>query len=158
MNPRKRERSTELIVNFVDGFADGWFMAVKESFKEELDIKLTERKESKISILVWTQGPDFCFSEGQTFYDSCQSYGEWKTAMKHINIACQIVEAKPNMYVKHTDELTGEKSSMTHQGYVKFVLYKPNDNRDGLTAFIGYHLTQNQFVKFLQYGDLERTV
>lgn len=155
MKARERERSTELIADFKDGFADGWYFVIRECFKEELDIKLTDRKKDKISYQVWTQGPDYCFSEGQTLYDSRQGYADWKTAMANINIACQIVEGKPNAFVKYIDELTGDKLSMTSQGYVKFVLYEPNTNRDKLTGIVGYHMTQNQFVKFLQYGELE---
>jgi len=37
------KRSTQLIANFVNGFADGWFMKVPECFKRELDIQLTPR-------------------------------------------------------------------------------------------------------------------
>lgn len=38
------KRSVDLNARFIDGFADGWYMALTDSFKMELDIKLTERK------------------------------------------------------------------------------------------------------------------
>ena len=151
----RRERSTELIANFVDDFADGWHMAVRESFKEELDIKLTDRKKNKIAYKEWTQGPDFCFSEGQILYDSKQGYSNWQNATAHIKLAYQIVEATPNIPEKIVNEQTGKNSFRTSDGYVKFVLYKPNADRDNLIAIVGYHMTQNQFVKLLQSGDLE---
>jgi hypothetical protein len=158
MKARERERSTELIANFTDGFADDWFMAVRECFKEELDIRLTDRKKDKISYRDWKQGPDYCFSEGQILYDSKYGYSNWQNAMENINIACQIVEAKPNMPIKFVNEKTGKNNFKTSEGYVKFVLYKPNADRDKLMGFVGYHLTQNQFVKFLQYGEIEQTI
>jgi hypothetical protein len=150
-------RSAELVASFDNGFVVGWHMAVRESFKEELDIKLTDRKKDKISYREWTQGPYFCFSEGQVFYDSSQAYSNWQNALANINTACQIVEAKPNTPQKVVNERTGKNTFRISDGYVKFVLFKPNADRDKLIGFVGYHMTQNQFVKFLQYGDPERT-
>ncbi|MDM8565857.1 hypothetical protein QUF74_09415 [Candidatus Halobeggiatoa sp. HSG11] len=40
---RRDDRGYALIANFVNGFALGWKMAVPETFKEALDIKLTPR-------------------------------------------------------------------------------------------------------------------
>ncbi len=37
------KRSDQLIANFIDGYAEGWFMKVPECFKRELDIQLTPR-------------------------------------------------------------------------------------------------------------------
>jgi len=153
-----RGRSTELIATFEDGFAVGWHMAVRECFKEELDIKLIDRIKHKISYIEWTQGPYFCFSEGQIFYDSKQGYSNWHNAMANINIACQIIEAKPNVPDKYVNEITGKNNFKISEGYVKFVLFKPNAERNKLKADDEYHMTQNQFVKFLQYGELEQTI
>lgn len=153
MESRGREKTTELIANFKDGFADGWYIAVKECFKEELDIKLTDKKKDKISYREWLQGPYFCFSEGQILYDSKQGYSNWRNAIANINIACQIIEAKPNRPEKFVNEITGKNSFRISEGYVKFVLFKPNADCNKLTGVAEYHMTQNQFVKFLQYGD-----
>jgi hypothetical protein len=152
-----RGRSTELIATFEDGFAIGWHMAVRECFKEELDIKLTDRIKQNISYTEWTQGSYFCFSEGQILYDSKQGYSNWHDAMANINIACQIVEAKPNMPEKFVNEITGKNNFRLSEGYVKFVLFKPNADRNKLTDVAEYHMTQNQFVRFLRFGDLEQT-
>ena len=38
------ERHSNLIANFINGYADGWYMAVKECYRNELDIKYIERK------------------------------------------------------------------------------------------------------------------
>jgi hypothetical protein len=148
-------RSSELIAKFDNGFAVGWYMAVRECFKEELDIKLTDRKKEKISYREWTQGPYFCFSEGQILYDSTQAYSNWQNALANINTACQIVEAKPNMPDKFVNEITGKNNFRISEGYVKFVLFKPNAERNKLARVAEYHMTQTQFVKFLQFGELE---
>jgi hypothetical protein len=152
-----RGRSTGLIATFEHGFAVGWHMAVRECFKEELDIKLTDRKKDRQSCREWTQGPYFCFSEGQVLYDSKQAYSNWHNALANMNIACQIVEAKPNMPAKFVNEITGKNNFSISEGYVKFVLFKPNAKRNKLAGVAEYHMTQNQFVKFLQYGELEQT-
>ncbi len=41
------KRSTELIANFINGYASGWYMAVRESFHPQLDIKHTARVVTK---------------------------------------------------------------------------------------------------------------
>lgn len=58
---RRDDRGYALIANFVDGFALGWKMAVPESFKEALDIKLTPRKFAGKTEMLWTQGRIYDF-------------------------------------------------------------------------------------------------
>jgi hypothetical protein len=38
------ERHSNLVANFVNGYADSWYMTVKECYRNELDIKYIERK------------------------------------------------------------------------------------------------------------------
>jgi hypothetical protein len=134
-SPIKRvERSPELIANFVEGFADGWYIALKESFKKELDIKLTGINR------IWTQGPYFCFSEGQVFYDSREGYNCWREALKKVNVACQIIAATPNTRVI--------------EGSVQIVMFKPDEERTTLFPYVGYNLSQDNFVDFLKTGKL----
>ena len=151
---KRAERSGNLIANFVDGFADGWHMALKDCFKKELDIKLTERKKNKLTYYEWTQGPYYCFSEGQTIYDAKEAYTCWHDAMTKISCACQIVEAKPNIPLKIENNITGKSGFRVLEGYVKFVLLVPDEEHEVLVPFIGYHLSQNEFVNFLRTGKL----
>lgn len=147
--PTKRaERSPDLIANFVDGFAEGWHMALKECFKMELDIKLTGINKT------WTQGPYYCFSEGQIFYDAKEGYSRWLDALNKVNLACQIVAAKPNTYLKTSNDITEKFEHWVIEGYVQFVLYKPDEERSKLLPYVGYHLSQNNFVNFLKTGQL----
>jgi hypothetical protein len=76
-------------------------MAVKECYRNELDIKYTERKKNKQSFFEWNQGPYFSFDEGHTFYDTPNGYEKWEMALKVINIACKIDAATPTIYDKN---------------------------------------------------------
>ena len=148
------KRSADLNVSFIDGYADGWYMALKDSFKVELDIKLTERKKDKLSYYEWTQGPYYCFSEGQLIYDSREAYTCWEDALKKVNLACQIVTAKPNIPIKIDNYDSGKPGNKVLDGYVQFLLFKPDDERTKFVPFIGYQLSQNKFVNFLRTGQL----
>lgn len=148
------KRSAELNASFIDEFADGWYMALKDSFKMELDIKLTERKKNKIAYYEWTQGPYYCFSDGQVIYDATEAYTCWQDALKKVNLACQIVAAKPNIPLKYDNEVTGKPEYRVLEGYVEFVLFKPDEGRTKLVPFVCYNLSQNDFVVFLKTGKL----
>lgn len=150
----RAEKTTELIADFVDGFADGWYMALKESFKLELDIKFTERSKNKISYFEWVQGPYFCFSEGQIIYDAKEGYSCWQDALKKVNLACQVVSAKPNLPLKYKNENTDKTEFRVIEGSVQFILYKPDEARSKLVPYVGYNISQNDFVNFLKTGKL----
>jgi hypothetical protein len=153
--PTKRaKRSSELIADFVEGFADGWYMAIKENFKMELNIEFTERKKDKISYYEWTQGPYYCFTEGQLIYDSKDAYVCWQDALKKVNLACQIVAAKPNIPMKLDNEVTGKSIYRVLEGYVQFVLFKPDEERSKLVPYVCYNRSQCDFVNFLKTGKL----
>lgn len=154
MSTKRPERSANLIANFVDGFADGWHMALKESFKTELDIKFTERKKDKLSYYEWTQGPYFRFSEGQIIYDVKDGYVCWQDALKKVNLACQIISSKDNIPIKVDNEVTGKPEFRVLAGYVQFVLFRPDEERTKLFPYVGYNLSQNDFVCFLKTGTL----
>lgn len=148
------KRSTDLNACFIDGFADNWYMALKESFKMELDIKLTERKKNKVAYHEWTQGPYYCFSEGQLIYDSRAAYTCWQDALAKVNLACQIVAAKPNIPIKTDNTVTGKPEFRVLEGYVQFILFKPDAERTKLVPYVGYELSQANFINFLKTGQL----
>lgn len=137
----------DLIASFVNGYAEGWFMAVGEEFKNELSIKFTKR----VAGDTWLQGPYYCFDEGHVFYDSPHGHSQWSDALKAINLACKIIEAKPNSL--SADELVDSKKTM-NKGYVKFYLYEPNIERTVLIKIKGYELSQDAFVMFLKTGEI----
>lgn len=144
MGPGRRH--TNLIANFVSGYADGWFMAVKECYRNQLDIKLTERKKNKQSYLEWTQGPYFSFAEGHLFYDTPKAYKKWNQAIKAIKIACKITSATPTMLDKNKNLL---------EGVVNFTIYKPDKQLESLIATRDYKVSQEGFVNFLRTGRVD---
>lgn len=137
------KRHTNLIANFVDSYAEGWYMAVKECFRNELDIKFTERKKHKQSFFEWTQGPYFSFAEGHMFYDTPKAYKKWEKAIKAIKIACKIIAATPTVL---------DKNKKLIEGAVVFTIYKPDANLTHLKAVKDYKLSQTEFVNFLKTG------
>jgi hypothetical protein len=144
MGPGRRH--TNLIANFVNGYADGWFMAVKECYRNQLDIKLTERKKNKQSYLEWTQGPYFSFAEGHLFYDTPKAYKKWNQAIKAIKIACKITSATPTMLDKNKNLL---------EGVVNFTIYKLDKQLESLIATRDYKVSQEGFVNFLRTGRVD---
>ncbi len=139
------KRHTHLIADFVNGYADGWFMAVKECYRNQLDIKFTERKKNKQSFLEWTQGPYFSFAEGHLFYDTPKAYRKWGQALKAIKIACKITSATPTIL---------DKNKNLVEGMVNFTIYKPDKESTSLIAVKEYKLSQREFVNFLKTGEL----
>ena len=140
------KRHTNLIAHFVNGYADGWFMAVKESYRNALDIKYTERKKDKKSFFEWTQGQYFSFAEGHLFYDTPKGYEKWEKALRAIKTCCKIVSATPI-------ELKNKKLV---EGRVKFIIYKPDEKFTSLKAVKNYKLSQTEFVIFLKTGVLDK--
>jgi hypothetical protein len=139
------KRHTQLITDFVKGYAEGWFMAVKECYRNELDIKFTERKKDNKSYSEWTQGPYYSFAEGHLFYNTPKAYKKWSQAIKAIKIACKITSASPTIL---------DKNKNLVEGVVNFTIYKPDKGGGSLRAVREYKLSQREFVEFLKTGRL----
>ncbi len=154
MKPKPVKRTSHLIADFENGFAKGWFMAIKESFKNELDIKYLPRKKQSATYYEWSQGPYYCFSQGQTFYNSKLAYAKWEYAIQHINVACQVLDAKPNVLVRIFDESLNKNIVVVKEGHVRFVVLKPNNDLTKLIEHSRHELSQNSFVNFLKTGEL----
>ena len=88
------DRGYALIANFVEGFAHGWKMAVPESFKDALDIKLTPRTLAGKTEMLWTQGRIYDFYAGYTIYDTKLAYNEWGEAIKHLNLITGVISCQ----------------------------------------------------------------
>ena len=146
-NPQKerQDRSLNLITDFIDGYAEGWYFAVGECFKDQLDIKYTDRVVNGKKTKRWTQGPYFCFAEGQVIYNTPNGYLQWSEALKRIKLHCFVIRAVPNRL--------DSKGNLIN-GAVVFKLSKPNKNKDGLETIGQHNLTQNDFVEFLKTGVL----
>jgi hypothetical protein len=141
----REERSLNLIADFKNGFADGWFFAVGEFYKEELDIKFTPRIEHGEKVWRWTQGRCFSFGDGDILYDTQKAYYVWSEAIKHIKVMCQIHRATPN-----------KKNDIGNiiDGWVYFAISRPNAKKNSVEEFSHHKLTQNQFIDYLKTGVL----
>ena len=177
MNKISAKRKADLIATFVNGYADGWFMAVKECFKEQLDIRYTEKviteeaadgTKKKRIVSEWTQGVCYCFAREHMLYDTPKAYLPWAEALQHMNLACKITSASPNELVRIEDEEVAQevaqekpkkskkpKGYTLQLGYVFFKLFKPNAEHSALAEIGDFQLTQNQFVEFLMTGQYE---
>ncbi|HFW3088277.1 TPA: hypothetical protein ACIBE3_001793 [Salmonella enterica subsp. enterica serovar Reading] len=71
---REARRSSALIANFKNGYAVGWSFAVKDVFKDSLDIKLTNVTYDGKEYQVWTQGTSYQFHRGDVFYSDKIGY------------------------------------------------------------------------------------
>ena len=177
----KRElRSEILIAQFQDGFAAGWRMAVLDSFREALDIRLLPRMKAGKEVLVWTQGPFFSFKRGDILYDTPKAYQAWDKSNRKFQLMIQIQadipvgykdpqltsikapwlmlsQQRPNQKAKivWANEILIEDFSLD-PGYVKFKVWKAAERKgDGLET-VEFECTQNDFVLFLQSGVLNR--
>jgi hypothetical protein len=162
-----------MIATFVNGYADGWFMAVKECFKEQLDIRYTEKVKAeeaadgtkkKRIVSEWTQGVCYCFAREHMLYDTPKAYLPWAEALQHMNLACKITSASPNELTRIEGEEEPEekpkkskkpKGYLLQRGHVNFKLFKPNAERSALVEIGDFQLTQSQFVEFLMTGQYE---
>lgn len=165
---KRIKRDLNLIANFVNGYAEGWYFAIGECFRDALDIKYTERIEpfcidgirqyetiekngvikKKLltnKVMKWTQGPYISFAEGDSIYDTPEAYLPWGMAIKHIKLMCKVIRSIPN---------NCDTDGRFVTGHITFTLSKPNENRDGLEKIGQYELTQNQFVDYLRSGVL----
>jgi hypothetical protein len=142
-----RKRHSQIVAHFVNGYAEGWHMAVKECYRNELDIKYTERKKNKQSFWEWTQGPYYSFAEGHLFYNTPKAYSKWEEAIKNIKIACQITSAIPTILDRNKNLI---------EGMVEFTIYEPDKKFASLKVLKDYKLSQKEFVNFLKTGVLDK--
>ncbi|MCX5869703.1 MAG: hypothetical protein NTY00_03495 [Deltaproteobacteria bacterium] len=152
---KREKRRDALIINFVDGFALGWKMAVPESFKEALDIKLTARILAGKREMLWTKGLIYNFHEGDTLYDTKLAYKEWGEALKHLKLCVQVQSVSSSGYVtdetKTNDGLVVKKQRLKY-GSLIFKVYRPNEEKTAVKECEVIECTQDDFVAFLQTG------
>ena len=119
------KRSDKLIATFKEGYIDNWYMAVKDTFRAQLDIKFTSRVDTnsitteKTEVKLWTQGPRIGFDKGHILFNTQYGYQAWGEAIKFINLACVVKSGKPND-VKKIKSPNGKKTiNKLIDGFVK---------------------------------------
>jgi hypothetical protein len=154
------KRSDRLIATFKEGYADNWYMAVRDCFRSQLDIKYTSRIENqskgalKTEVKLWTQGPRIAFDKGHIFYDTPYGYQLWNEAIKHVKLACVVINGKPND-VKKEKSLNSKKNiNKLIEGFVEVEILVPNIDKTKLIKREEKKMSQNEFVEFLMCGNL----
>jgi hypothetical protein len=140
---KRQKRTLDCRPKFVNGYAEGWHMAVPEAFKDELDIKYTERVENGQKLKRWTQGipPVYAFKEGHIFYYNPEGYSVGLAA--HV----QIDTAIPDRFDPNEGHV---------RGYVFVKFFLPNRNKTGIEQTESARLTQANFVHFLRTGEMKK--
>lgn len=142
----RNTRSTELIADFSDGFARGWFFAIRKSCREALDIKFTERVVDGEKKSMWTQGNCYAFRAGEIIYDTPLAYRDsWQDARKHIRVALQVDQAIPD---------TADGKGIV-PGYVTFTVLRPDEGHTQFVPSERHTVSQAEFVALLQTGCLQ---
>ena len=139
---RKAKRTTSLIANFVDGYAEGWHFAVSECFKDELDIKYTKRVIKGNHTRVWTQGPFYCFAVGHVIFEYPPP---WIKQSEPPKLVCQVAGGTPNQLDNKGEFI---------DGHVTFESFNRSKSTDSYEAIGVHYLTQNDFVTFLKTGKM----
>ena len=156
---QKERRSKNLIVDCSSKYSKDWFFVIQQANYPALDILLMPRKENKKTIMALTQGKLYNFHDGSIFYDTEKAYTlPWHEALKEINYSIQITETKPSVNVnnfKYVDNCI-IRHSYIHYGDLTFKLYKVNVAKTAEECIGTYTCKQDEFVKFLKTGILNK--
>ena len=147
--PFRQTRSTEIPVEFVNGFARGWALPVGECFMEALDIRYTERvrtdvlpsgEKRKVRERMWTVGvpPLYAFKA----WDLIATTHYPRPGENH-HVLIQVIDARPDAWDSH--------SGTVKDGFVKAQIYRPSPDGGWRRAEIWYG-TQAEFVELLRRG------
>lgn len=168
-----KKRSSNLIAEFIDGFAVGWQFAIPDGFKDALDIKLTSKVENKSSQKKWTQGKGFEFKTGDLLFNHISAYNNFHQFLKGKNsIALQVVSSSASSYdATISNNLNKQKSISVITNELKenidfkdssdqfkgldgllVVEFRPNQSKDRLEEVRKFSLSQEQFVTLLRTG------
>lgn len=159
--PTGRNRSETLLADYKEPlgsndltFAKGWSFAVTHSFRDALDIKLTELIKKGKKEKVWTQGRNISFKEGDIVHDHPTAYIDtewdkskpytWDQATRKIHITLQVVNATPSV------STTNGNSSA--DGQVQFLIFVKEPGTCKLEMKDDFHCTQIEFVRLLRDG------
>lgn len=159
MLSKSAERSTELIADFKTGFARNWSFAVGTCFWSALDIRYTERKFNGKKALIPTQGYNYTFEHGMTFYDNPAAYMIWNEALKNFKICIEVQKAYPNKktysFKYENGVLYGEADY--EYGTVVLDIYAVNAEKTGIKK-VGYvDMRADEFVNLLISGEAYTT-
>ena len=151
--------SETLIADFSSGYAAGWAFIVSKYNWAGLDILYTDRvKEidgTRQKISIPTQGIDYLFGNGTTFYDDIRAYQlPWGEAIKVIDFYLEIHSSYAN---KKPYEFNKENGILFvnpkfEYGTTTFDITRINHETGELEKPRRYYCYNDEFVKLLQFG------
>ncbi len=128
-----------------NGYAHGWRFAVPKVFAPALDIRFDYRKLNGKAYPVITQGTEFAFRTGDTFYDSVMPRTpgmQFGFALQFVSFMIRVESATPAF----RNELSNG------DGQVVFSMWRAIGSE--LVPFMSFKTTQVEFVRFLQQGKM----
>jgi hypothetical protein len=146
----KRERDPQLLADFSNGYAEGWYFCVPKFFYEALDIKFTERKEKNKKIKLWTQGSTFKFSTGDVIWNHAYPYCK--------NFVSEIIKPKIGIQVQSSEPCLPKTKDreQRYSGKVNFILFTERNDKDSKSIWktLDYYsdISQDEFMEFLITG------
>ncbi len=176
---RKVTRSEYLIASFVNGFAAGWTFAVREAFKDALDIRLTDKMINKQKFKVLTQGQNFDFHEGDIFHNSQLAFSNWECYINNkSSVSLEVKSSSSSGFVEDNviesaiinnpfpvriiknnkvDEKQLDSLKVTNQKYdagiVTIAILVPSKSTKKLVEKEIIKFKQNELVSLLQKGE-----
>jgi len=138
------KRSTQLLADFSNGYAEGWYFCVPKFFYDPLDIKFTYQKKKKL----WTQGSAFNFSTGDIIWNHAHHYCE--------KFVSNFIKPKIGIQVQSsTPCLPQTKNRLRNSGKVNFTIFSERNYPDSKSIWRiagQYSLSQDEFIEFLIKG------
>jgi hypothetical protein len=177
----REKRTLELIADFNDeGYAEGWHFAVSKAFGDQLDIKLTERKEpvlDKNGEQVYEEAKDKKGNVRLKKDGTPRMKKKTRPVLKWTQGRCYCFSEGHVIYDTPKAQLLLWKDALKHinlrceviraipnrienkvkfrKGSVTFILSEPNRDRTELKPKGQYHLPQDDFIDFLETGKLK---
>ena len=141
---KRLKRSTELLADFSNGYAEGWHFCVPIFFYDALDIQFTFQNKMKL----WTQGSSFNFCTGDTIWNHAYPYCE--------NFVSDFTKPKIGVQVQSsTPCLPQTNNRLRNSGTVNFTIFTKRNGHDlkFIWKILGhYSLSQDGFIEFLIKG------
>jgi hypothetical protein len=173
-------RSLELIAEFENGFAKDWLFPIPETFKNELDIKLTQRMEPVLDENGEPVMEKVKDKKGNTklnkdgsprLKQKSRPVLKWTQGRFYCFAEGHVIYDSPKAYegewkesVKHfkfrvevvratSNDL--DSSNQFQDGWVTFTVSEPSKDEIRMNRLGQYNVTQTDFVEFLKHGRLK---
>lgn len=149
--PQKIERTKNLIVELDDnGFSKNWMFVVRPVNFLSLDIRWNSVNQN------YTQGEDYRFITGATYYDTPSAYDnkKWGDVINEIEFSLQVISSTSNYRhydFEKKDDVLIAKPIIEH-GVTSFNAYRVNHNLHREVFYKKFSCNNKEFVKLLKYG------